>query len=123
MLTTTGIIIMTGYTVTMLYSVVNDKLRTPTQRLGKILLSIGEGILLYTGSIYFLVLSLSAIVLSVAAIMSSPAAKEYLRWELSRIAASGGHSLSVNAAVALAALATSAGVLALYGTMVTWGIA
>jgi len=123
MLTTTGIIIMTGYTVTMLYSVVNDKLRTPTQRLGKILLSIGEGILLYTGSIYFLVLSLSAIALSVAAIMSSPAAKEYLRWELSRIAASGGHSLSVNAAVALAALATSAGVLALYGTMVTWGIA
>jgi len=123
MLTTTGIIIMTGYTVTMLYSVVNDKLRTPTQRLGKILLSIGEGILLYTGSIYFLVLSLSAIVLSVAAIMFSPTAKEYLRWELSRIAASGGHSLSVNAAVALAALATSAGVLALYGTMVTWGIA
>ena len=123
MLTTTGIIIMTGYTVTMLYSVVNDKLRTPTQRVGKVLLSIGEGILLYTGSIYFLVLSLSAIALSVAAIMSSPAAKEYLRWELSRIAASGGHSLSVNAAVALAALATSAGVLALYGTMVTWGIA
>ena len=123
MLTTTGIIIMTGYTVAMLYSVVNDKLRTPTQRLGKILLSIGEGILLYTGSIYFLVLSLSAIVLSVAAIMFSPAAKEYLRWELTRIAAAGGHSLSVNAAVALAALATTVGVLALYGTMVTWGIA
>ncbi len=123
MLTTTGIIIMTGYTVAMLYSVVNDKLRTPTQRLGKILLSIGEGILLYTGSIYFLVLSLSAIVLSVAAIMFSPAAKEYLRWELTRIAAAGGHSLSVNKAVALAALATSAGVLVLYGTMVTWGIA
>ena len=123
MLTTTGIIIMTGYTVTMLYSVVNDKLRTPTQRLGKILLSIGEGILLYTGSIYFLVLSLSAIVLSVAAIMFSPAAKEYLRWELTRIAAAGGHSLSVNAAVALAASATTVGVLALYGAMVTWGIA
>ena len=123
MLTTTGIIIMTGYTVTMLYSVVYDKLRTPTQRVGKILLSIGEGILLYTGSIYFLVLSLSAIVLSVAAIMFSPAAKEYLRWELTRIAAAGGHSLSVNAAVALAASATTVGVLALYGAMVTWGIA
>ena len=123
MLTTTGIIIMTGYTVAMLYSVVNDKLRTPTQRLGKILLSIGEGILLYTGSIYFLVLSLSAIVLSVAAIMFSPAAKEYLRWELTRIAAAGGHSLSVNKAVAFAASATTVGVLALYGAMVTWGIA
>ena len=123
MLTTTGIIIMTGYTVAMLYSVVNDKLRTPTQRLGKILLSIGEGILLYTGSIYFLVLSLSAIVLSVLSIYASPAAKEYLRWELTRIAAAGGKPWSVNATVAVTALATSAGVLALYGTMVTWGIA
>ena len=90
MLTTTGIIIMTAYTVGMLYSVVYDKMRTPTQRVGKVLLSVGEGILLYTGSIYFLVLSLSAIVLSVAAIMFSPAAKEYLRWELTRIAAAGG---------------------------------
>jgi len=123
MLTTTGIIIMTAYTVGMLYSVVNDKLRTPTQRVGKVLLSIGEGILLYTGSIYFLALSLSMIALSVLSIYASPAAKEYLRWELARVAASGGHSLSVNKAVALAALATSAGVLALYGAMVTWGIA
>ena len=123
MLTTTGIIIMTAYTVGMLYSVVNDKLRTPTQRVGKVLLSIGEGILLYTGSIYFLALSLSMIALSVLSIYASPAAKEYLRWELTRIAAAGGHSLSVNKAVALAALATTAGVLALYGTMVTWGIA
>ena len=123
MLTTTGIIIMTGYTVTMLYSVVYDKMRTPTQRVGKVLLSIGEGILLYTGSIYFLALSLSMIALSVLSIYASPAAKEYLRWELTRIAAAGGHSLSVNKAVAFAALATSAGVLALYGAMVTWGIA
>ena len=123
MLTTTGIIIMTGYTVTMLYSVVYDKLRTPTQRVGKVLLSIGEGILLYTGSIYFLALSLSMIALSVLSIYASPAAKEYLRWELTRIAAAGGHSLSVNAAVALAASATTVGVLALYGAMVTWGIA
>jgi len=123
MLTTTGIIIMTGYTVAMLYSVVYDKLRTPTQRVGKVLLSVGEGILLYTGSIYFVVLSLSMIALSVAAIYASPAAKEYLRWELARLAAAGGKPLSVNATVALTALATSAGVLALYGTMVTWGIA
>ena len=123
MLTTTGIIIMTGYTVAMLYSVVNDKLRTPIQRVGKVLLSIGEGILLYTGSIYFLVLSLSAIVLSVLSIYASPAAKEYLRWELARIAATGGKSMSVNAAVALAAVTTTTGVLALYGAMTTWGIA
>ena len=76
MLTTTGIIIMTAYTVTMLYSVVYDKLRTPTQRLGKILLSIGEGILLYQASIWFLVLSLSMIALSVTALMFNPTAKE-----------------------------------------------
>ena len=123
MLTTTGIIIMTAYTVGMLYSVVNDKLRTPTQRVGKVLLSIGEGILLYTGSIYFLALSLSMIALSVLSIYASPAAKESLRWELTRIAAAGGHSLSVNKAVAFAASATTVGVLALYGAMVTWGIA
>ena len=123
MLTPIGILIMTGYTVAMLYSVVNDKLRTPIQRVGKILLSVGEGILLYTGSIYFLTLSLSMIALSVAAIYTSSSAKEYLRWELTRIAAAGGHSLSVNAAVALAASATTVGVLALYGVMVTWGIA
>ena len=123
MLTTTGIIIMTAYTVTMLYSVVYDKLRTPTQRLGKILLSIGEGILLYTGSIWFLVLSLSMIALSALSIYTSPAAKEYLRWELARVAEAGGRQLSVNAAVALAVGATSIGVLVLYGTMVTWGVA
>ncbi len=123
MLTTTGILIMTAYTVGMLYSVVSDKLRTPTQRVGKVLLSIGEGILLYTGSIYFLVLSLSMIALSVASLYASPSAKEYLRWELTRIAAAGGKPMSVNATVALAAGATTVGVLGLYGAMVTWGIA
>jgi len=123
MLTTTGIVIMTLYTVGMLYSVVYDKLRTPTQRLGKILLSIGEGILLYQASIYFVVLSLSMIALSALSIYTSPAAKEYLRWELARVAEAGGRQLSVNAAVALAVGATSIGVLVLYGTMVTWGIA
>jgi hypothetical protein len=120
MLTTTGILMMTAYTVGMLYSVVYDKLRTPTQRVGKVLLSIGEGILLYTGSIYFLVLSLS---ISVASLYASPSAKEYLRWELTRIAAAGGKPMSVNATVALAAGATTVGVLGLYGAMVTWGIA
>ena len=115
MLTTTGIIIMTAYTVGMLYSVVYDKLRTPTQRVGKVLLSVGEGILLYTGSIYFVVLSLSMIALSALSVMISPAAKEYLRWELARIAASGGKPWGVNTTVAVTALATSAGVLALYG--------
>jgi len=123
MLTTTGIVIMTLYTVGMLYSVVYDKLRTPTQRLGKILLSIGEGILLYQASIWFLVLSLSMIALSALSIYTSPAAKEYLRWELARVAEAGGRQLSVNAAVALAVGATSIGVLVLYGTMVTWGVA
>ena len=107
----------------MLYSVVYDKLRTPTQRLGKILLSIGEGILLYQASIWFLVLSLSMITLSALSIYTSPAAKEYLRWELARVAEAGGRQLSVNAAVALAVGATSIGVLVLYGTMVTWGVA
>ena len=123
MLTPIGILIMTAYTVGMLYSVVYDKMRTPTQRVGKVLLSVGEGILLYTGSIYFVALSLSMIVLSVLSIYASPSAKEYLRWELTRIAAAGGKPWSVNATVAVTALATSAGVLALYGTMVTWGIA
>ena len=123
MLTLTGALIMTGYTVAMLWSIKNDKLRTPTQRVGKILLSIGEGILLYTGSIYFLVLSLSMIALSVASLYASPSAKEYLRWELTRIAAAGGKPMSVNATVALAAGATTVGVLGLYGAMVTWGIA
>lgn len=123
MLTTTGIIVMTLYTVTMLYSVVNDKLRTPTQRVGKILLSIGEGILLYTASIWFVVLSLSMIALSVATLMTSPEAKEYLRWELTRQAAVGGKPMSVNGAVALAAGATTLGVITLYGVMATWGVA
>ena len=122
MLTTTGIIIMTAYTVTMLYSVVYDKLRTPTQRVGKILLSVGEGILLYQASIWFLVLSLSMIALSVTALMFNPAAKEYLRWELARITAAGCRQISVNAAVALEAVATTTGVLALYGVMSTWGV-
>jgi len=123
MLTTTGIVIMTAYTVGMLYSVVYDKLRTPTQRLGKILLSVGEGILLYQASIWFLVLSLSMIALSITALMFNPTAKEYLRWELARQAAAGGRQISVNAAVALAAVATTTGVLALYGVMSTWGVA
>ena len=123
MLTTTGILIMTAYTVGMLYSVVYDKTRRPVQRVGKVLLSVGEGILLYQASIYFVILSLSMIALSALSVMTSPAAKEYLRWELARIAAAGGKSMSVNGAVALAAGATSAGVFALYGTMVTWGVA
>ena len=123
MLTTTGIIIMTAYTVGMLYSVVYDKMRTPTQRVGKVLLSVGEGILLYTGSIWFVILSLSMIALSVAAIYASPSAKEYLRWELSRIAVSRARQLSVRTVVGGTAVATSLGVVALYGVMVTWGIA
>ena len=123
MLTTTGAVIMTAYTVGMLYSVVYDKTRRPVQRVGKILLSIGEGILLYQASIWFLIISLSMIALSILSIYASPAAKEYLRWELARIAAAGGKPMSVNATVAVTALATSAGVLALYGVMATWGIA
>jgi hypothetical protein len=123
MLTTTGIIVMTIYTVTMLYSVVNDKLRTPIQRVGKILLSIGEGILLYTGSVWFLILSLSAIALSSAMLMFNPALKEVLRWELARTTAASGKQVSVNAVIALTVVMTSAMMLALYGVMVTWGIA
>ena len=123
MLTPIGILIMTAYTVGMLYSVVYDKMRTPTQRVGKVLLSIGEGILLYTGSIWFVILSLSMIALSALSVMISPAAKEYLRWELARLAAAGGKPWSVNATVAVTAAATSLGVLGLYGTMLTWGIA
>ena len=123
MLTTTGVLIMTGYTIAMLWSIVYDKTRRPVQRVGKVLLSVGEGILLYQASIWFVILSLSMIALSALSVMTSPAAKEYLRWELARIAAAGGKSMSVNGAVALAAGATSAGVLALYGTMVTWGVA
>ena len=123
MLTTTGIIIMTAYTVGMLYSVVNDTTRKTSQRIGKILLSIGEGILLYTGSIWFIVLSLSMIAISALSIMTSTVAKEYIHWELTRIAASGGRQLSVNTVVAGTAVATSLGVVALYGVMTTWGIA
>ena len=123
MLTTTGIIVMTIYTVTMLYSVVNDKLRTPIQRVGKILLSIGEGILLYTGSVWFLILSLSAIALSSAMLMFNPALKEVLRWELARTTAASGKQVSVNAVIALTVVMTSAMMLALYGVMVTWGLA
>jgi len=123
MLTTTGIVIMTAYTVGMLYSVVYDKTRRPIQRVGKILLSIGEGILLYQASIWFLIISLSMIALSILSIYASPAAKEYLRWELARIAAAGGKPMSVNATVAVTAGATTAGVLGLYGVMATWGIA
>lgn len=123
MLTTTGVLIMTAYTVGMLYSVVYDKTRRPVQRVGKALLSIGEGILLYTASIWFVVLSLSIIALSVATLMTSPAAKEYLRWELTRQAAMGGKPMSVNMVVALAAGATTLGVITLYGVMATWGVA
>tara|TARA_R110000782_G_scaffold186113_1_gene276196 strand:+ start:426 stop:797 length:372 start_codon:yes stop_codon:yes gene_type:complete len=123
MLTTTGIIVMTIYTVTMLYSVVSDTTRKTSQRIGKILLSIGEGILLYTGSIWFLILSLSAIALSSAMLMFNPALKEVLRWELARTAAASGKYVSVNAVIALTVVMTSAMVIGLYGVMTTWGIA
>ena len=123
MLTTTGIIVMTIYTVTMLYSVVSDTTRKTSQRIGKILLSIGEGILLYTGSIWFLILSLSAIALSSAMLMFNLALKEVLRWELARTTAASGKQVSVNAVIALTVVVTSAMVLGLYGVMTTWGIA
>ena len=123
MLTTTGIIIMTTYTVGMLYSVVNDTTRKTSQRIGKLLLSIGEGILLYTGSVWFLVLSLSMIAISALSIMTSTVAKEYIHWEMARIAESGGRQLSVRTVVGGTAVATSLGVVALYGVMTTWGIA
>jgi|TARA_R110000868_G_scaffold165247_1_gene398165 hypothetical protein len=124
MLTTTGIIVMTVYTVTMLYSVATDTTRKTSQRIGKILLSIGEGILLYTGSIWFLVLSLSAIALSSTMLMFNPALKEVLQWELARTtAASGKQQVSVNAVIALTVVMTSAMMIGLYGVMSTWGIA
>ena len=123
MLTTTGIIVMTVYTVTMLYSVVNDTTRKTSQRIGKILLSIGEGILLYTGSIWFLVLSLSAIALSSTMLMFNPALKEVLQWELARTTAASGKQVSVNAVIALTVVMTSAMMIGLYGVMSTWGIA
>jgi hypothetical protein len=123
MLTTTGILIMTAYTVGMLYSVVYDKLRTPSQRIGKILLSIGEGILLYTGSLWFVVLSLGMIALSATMLMFNPALKEVLRWELARTAMATGKFMTVNAVIALTVVVTSTGVIVLYGVMTTWGIA
>jgi hypothetical protein len=123
MLTTTGIIIMTIYTVTMLYSIVNDTTRKTSQRIGKILLSIGEGILLYTGSIWFVVLSLGAVVLSAAAILLVPVIKEALSLELENIASEGGVAWTVNKAVALTAGATSLIVVGVYCLMVTQGIA
>ena len=123
MLTTTGIIVMTAYTVTMLYSVVTDTTRKTSQRIGKILLSIGEGILLYTGSIWFVILSLGAIALSTIALMFNPALKEKLQWELARTAAATGKYLSVNSVIGLTVVMTSAMVLGLYGVMTTWGIA
>jgi hypothetical protein len=123
MLTTTGIIIMTIYTVTMLYSIVNDTTRKTSQRIGKILLSIGEGILLYTGSIWFVVLSLGAVVLSAAAILLVPVIKEALSLELENIASEGGVAWTVNKAVALTAGATSLVVVGVYCLMVTQGIA
>jgi len=123
MLTTTGIIVMTAYTVTMLYSVVTDTTRKTSQRIGKILLSIGEGILLYTGSIWFVTLSLGAIALSTIALMYNPALKEKLQWELATTAAASGKYLSVNSVIALTVVMTSAMVVGLYGVMTTWGIA
>ena len=123
MLTTTGIIVMTIYTVTMLYSVVNDTTRKTTQRIGKILLSVGEGILLYTGSVWFLILSLSAIALSSTMLMFNPALKEKLQWELARTTAASGKQVSVNAVIALTVVMTSAMMIGLYGVMSTWGIA
>ena len=123
MLTTTGIIVMTIYTVTMLYSVVNDTTRKTSQRIGKILLSVGEGILLYTGSVWFLILSLSAIALSSTMLMFNPALKEKLQWELVCATAPSGKQVSVNAVIALTVVMTSAMVIGLYGVMTTWGIA
>ena len=123
MLTTTGIIVMTLYTVAMLYSIVTDTTRKASQRIGKILLSIGEGILLYTASIWFLVLSLSAIALSVLIILYIPSIRQVLDSELAKITVATGQRISVNRVVALTGGATAAGVIGLYGVMATWGIA
>ena len=123
MLTTTGIIVMTLYTVAMLYSIVTDTTRKSSQRIGKILLSIGEGILLYTASIWFLVLSLSAIALSVLIILYIPSIRQVLDSELAKITVATGQRISVNRVVALTGGATAAGVIGLYGVMATWGIA
>ena len=124
MLTTTGIIVMTLYTVAMLYSIVTDTTRKTSQRIGKILLSIGEGILLYTASIWFLVLSLGAIALSVLIILYIPSIREVLDSELAKITVlATGQRISVNRVVALTGGAAAAGVIGLYGVMATWGIA
>ena len=123
MLTTTGIIVMTLYTVAMLYSIVTDTTRKTSQRIGKILLSIGEGILLYTASIWFLVLSLGAITLSILIILYIPSIRQVLDNELAKITVATGQRISVNRVVALTGGATAAGVIGLYGVMATWGIA
>ena len=123
MLTTTGIIVMTVYTVAMLYSIVTDTTRKTSQRIGKILLSIGEGILLYTASIWFLVLSLGAIALSILIILYIPSIRQVLDNELAKITVATGQRISVNKVVALTGGATAAGVIGLYGVMATWGIA
>ena len=123
MLTTTGIIVMTLYTVAMLYSIVTDTTRKTSQRIGKILLSIGEGILLYTASIWFLVLSLGAITLSILIILYIPSIRQVLDSELAKITVATGQRISVNKVVALTGGATAAGVVGLYGVMATWGIA
>ena len=123
MLTTTGIIVMTLYTVAMLYSIVTDTTRKTSQRIGKILLSIGEGILLYTASIWFLVLSLGAIALSILIILYIPSIRQVLDNELSKITVATGQRISVNKVVALTGGATAAGMIGLYGVMATWGIA
>ena len=123
MLTTTGIIVMTLYTVAMLYSIVTDTTRKTSQRIGKILLSIGEGILLYTASIWFLVLSLGAITLSILIILYIPSIRQVLDSELAKITVATGQRISVNKVVALTGGATAAGVIGLYGVMATWGIA
>ena len=124
MLTTTGIIVMTLYTVAMLYSIVTDTTRKTSQRIGKILLSIGEGILLYTASIWFLVLSLGAIALSVLIILYIPSIREVLDSELAKITVlATGQRISVNRVVALTGGAAAAWVIGLYGVMATWGIA
>lgn len=124
MLTTTGIIVMTLYTVAMLYSIVTDTTRKTSQRIGKILLSIGEGILLYTASIWFLVLSLGAITLSILIILYIPSIREVLDSELAKITVlATGQRISVNRVVALTGGAAAAWVIGLYGVMATWGIA
>ena len=123
MLTTTGIIVMTLYTVAMLYSIVTDTTRKTSQRIGKILLSIGEGILLYTASIWFLVLSLGAITLSILIILYIPSIRQVLDSELAKITVATGQRISVNKVVALTGGATAAGMIGLYGVMATWGIA